>query len=115
MSAYGAVDPGSVELPAVAVDRQPRLAVVQSAEDNIGPAVNTQPEVMHNVAVEEVNVDPRVNLLGGSGGDLGLGKAVVALPEEHGPRQIRFRGVSTRPGRRTRVPNRGFRRPGRFD
>ena len=79
----GAVDPGTIDPPAVAIDGQPSLAVIQSANHQISPAKNARAKIVNNITVEESDIDRRINLLCRAGCNLGLEGAGVAFAIEN--------------------------------
>src|SRR4029079_16292681 len=78
------VDPGAIELVAIAVDREASFAVIESAEHDIGPSIYAHAEVVYDVAIEVVNVDLRVNVFRSARRDFGFELAGVAFAVEHG-------------------------------
>ena len=82
------VDPGPIDLPAIAIDRQARLAVVQPRQDNIRPAIHAQPQIVHDIAAKVMHVDGRVDVTRGGGSGGGLGLAIVRFAIEHRAREV---------------------------
>ena len=89
------VDPGRAGLPALPVDPEPGLAVVQAADDQIDVGEEPQPEVGDHVAVDRDDRDLGVELARSPRGDLGLGLAAV-LPRGTAPTAT---GSTARPRR----------------
>ena len=83
------VDPGRADLPALAVDPEPGLAVIQAADDEVDVGEGAQAQVGDHVAVQRDDPDLGVQLAGAERGDLGLGAAAVLGPEQHRARQVR--------------------------
>ncbi len=82
------VDPRLADLGRRRVDRDARLAVVERAEDHVGPAVHTQPQVVDDVAAKRPDLDPGVDLGGSRDGRLDLGPAAVLRAEQDRARQV---------------------------
>ena len=78
----GAVDPRLAHPVAEAVDRQPRLAVVEAADDDIHAPHHTQAELRRDVAMQILDVDVGVEGLGARRHDFGFGAAGVLFAEE---------------------------------
>ena len=83
------VDPGRADLPALAVDPEPGLAVVEAADDDVDVGEEPQAEVGDHVAVHRDDRDLGVELARPPSGDLGLGLPAVLGAEEDRPRQVR--------------------------
>lgn len=84
----GTVDPGGIELKAGAVDGEARFAVVQTGDDQIGPAEGTQAQVVNNVAGEGLGEDIGVDIFGAAGGDVGFVLAVIRGTVENGAAEV---------------------------
>ena len=102
------VDPGRADLPALAVDPEPGLAVVEAADHDVDVGEQAEAEVVDHVAAEPADVDLGVDLRRPLGGDLGLGPAAVAGPGRgptaRGSRARPRRGRSRRSSRRRAAP-----------
>ena len=57
----GAVDPGAIDLVAMAIDREAGLAIIQPGDDNIRPSECAHAQVVNHIAVESVSVDFGIN------------------------------------------------------
>jgi hypothetical protein len=79
----GAVDPGAVDFPGGAVDGEARFAVVESADDDVGPAEDADAEIVNDVAVKEGDVHLGVNFFCRARGDGGFEIAGVGFAVEH--------------------------------
>ena len=92
-----AVHPGFADQIAAAVDRQPRLAVIQAAYDHVHAPEDAQAQVVVDVAVKGLHVHVRIEGLHRLGGRLRLAPAAVGLPEQDATAEIaRLHGVEVR-------------------
>ena len=74
---------------AAAVDRHAGFAIVEPAEDDVGPAVDSQAQVVDDVAVERLDPHVGIDLARPLGGDGGLRLPAVAGPKQDRARQVR--------------------------
>src|SRR5690242_7457131 len=84
-----AVDPRPIGLPAVAIDRETRFAVVETTDHQIRPAEHTHAEVVNDVAGEVVNVNRGIDFLRALGSDFGLESAGVRFAIQDRSREVR--------------------------
>ena len=77
-----AVDPGAIDAGGGAVGKDAGFAIVQCADDDIGPAKVIQSYVGEEIAVDGLSVDFGIDVAGGAGGGGGFEISFITFAEE---------------------------------
>ncbi len=83
------IDPGRAGLPALPVDPEPGLAVVEAADDQVDVGEEPEPKIGDHVAVQGMIVISGLSSRARRAATWALGLAAVLLAEQHRPRQVR--------------------------
>ena len=84
-----AVDPDLARPGGGAIDRHAGLAIVEAAEDHVGPAIGPGAQVVDDVGRQRLHAHAGVDFAGPGGGDVGLRQPAVLAAKRDGAGKVR--------------------------